>query len=672
MAKYDDIQSRIYNLKTKSIINEEMDMSMINYNLYNNSNLGKTISKITTDQINSNNLLESICNIIIKSQISIQEQKEIGDSLIRTLPNIQKIKKYKNSFYEVANKINNPLIKDKVNLLIECDRIINNQEKLVEYSKFDFIFENYFLNNDLETIVVESCDVIDSYKMKYETKLSVALENIIYNMDALKKEYDKKELVELVYEYFISSKEYKKENVDKVLREASIELDNILIDSILEGKNINKIKQKFKDMRHDGPITKEALEKTIHKAYIDSGQNIIEDLPNLLGCVRLALVLIIASYSLPLGIIVGIADHIISLKLNRVDIEKSIKYYKREKTKIESKKYSVSNAATVKKYDQLDKEYDNSIEKLEIYRDTLYTDKENEYRMMSESAENDPIRLQAEFITLCETVESYCKNSDIQDKLYNYIYKIDDSRDINILFNSLSESAVASSSLFDFDTIFRNLQNPNISGSLINNISKYKRKPKLDVNKDDVDILEEMIYYNNIYDILSENTITAKAKLLAINAKNKVQSLTDKEKMISNRIDTTFDKMKSDLENKNTNQNREAVIKGTILPSLSSLLKLVLGSYLVAIAVTPLLGIIGFVGGIALSKSATDKERRNILEEIDVQLELVEKKISLAENSNDMKSLEQLLRIQKRLKQERQRIVYHGSAKNYYVAKHKD
>ena len=154
MAKYDDIQSRIYNLKTKSIINEEMDMSMINYNLYNNSNLGKTISKITTDQINSNNLLESICNIIIKSQISIQEQKEIGDSLIRTLPNIQKIKKYKNSFYEVANKINNPLIKDKVNLLIECDRIINNQEKLVEYSKFDFIFENYFLNNDLETIVV--------------------------------------------------------------------------------------------------------------------------------------------------------------------------------------------------------------------------------------------------------------------------------------------------------------------------------------------------------------------------------------------------------------------------------------------------------------------------------------------------------------------------------------
>lgn len=671
MANFDDIQNRIYSLKEKNVLNEEViTMDIINHDLYNESNLINTISKISPQQINSNNLLERVLDVTIKSSIPIEEQKQLGNIFIRLLPRIEGIKKYKEKINEVADKLNNPYIKDNLKILIECDRIINNQEKLNQYSNFTYIFENYFINNDIETIVIESCDIIDSYKMKYETKLNVALENIIYNMDSIKAEYDKKELVELVYEYFCVNKNYKKENVEKILNESSINMNQASIKAILEGKATNKIKQNFKDLYRSNSVTKEALEQTIHKVYVDSGPNIIEDLPNLLGCVRLALILGIASWNLPLGIIIGIADHVISLKLNRVDIEKSIKYYKKEKTKIENKKYSVSNPATIKKYDQLDKEYDKSIEKLEIYRDKLYTEKENDDRLMSEGADEDVIRMVAEFTTLCTTIESFCENNDIQSKLYDYIATIDDTKEIKQLFESLSESAVVSRDILSIDNLYKKLDCPNIAGSLINSISKFKRTPVPD--EEDIDIFDEMVYYNDIYDILSENSFTAKAKLLAIKANNKVESLTDKETLISRKIDSTFDRMRDELNTKTTNQNREAVIKGTILPSLSALIKMVLGSYLVGVAVTPLLGVIGFVAGIALSKKATDKERENILGEIDIQLELVEKKISLAENNNDMKSLEQLLRIQRKLKQEKQRIIYHGSAKNYYIQKHKD
>ena len=52
------------------------------------------------------------------------------------------------------------------------------------------------------------------------------------------------------------------------------------------------------------------------------------------------------------------------------------------------------------------------------------------------------------------------------------------------------------------------------------------------------------------------------------------------------------------------------------------------------------------------------EKKEYILDEIDIQLEIVEKKLQLAENNNDMKAYEQLLRLKRQLESEKNRIIY--------------
>ena len=126
-------------------------------------------------------------------------------------------------------------------------------------------------------------------------------------------------------------------------------------------------------------------------------------------------------------------------------------------------------------------------------------------------------------------------------------------------------------------------------------------------------------------------------------------------------VDKFQDSIQKDLSNK----NREAVIKGRLLPSASAIIKLALASGIAGLA-NPVLGVITALGGLGAAAAGTKKEKQYILDEIDIQLKLVEKKQQLAESNNDMKSLEELMKIERKLKRERQRIMYR--LKNYYPA----
>ena len=88
------------------------------------------------------------------------------------------------------------------------------------------------------------------------------------------------------------------------------------------------------------------------------------------------------------------------------------------------------------------------------------------------------------------------------------------------------------------------------------------------------------------------------------------------------------------------------------------MIKLVTASAAMGMLINPVLGAITALGGLAASKRATQNERKYILSEIDIELKVIEKKLQLAESNNDMKAYEQLLRIQRQLESERNRIVY--------------
>lgn len=164
--------------------------------------------------------------------------------------------------------------------------------------------------------------------------------------------------------------------------------------------------------------------------------------------------------------------------------------------------------------------------------------------------------------------------------------------------------------------------------------------------------------------LLNEAGYVTKIKMMRNNLVKNATKLSDKEKELSKKMDNSLYRMQEKIEKELVSKNRESVIKGSILPSFSTTLKLAMTSGVVSI-VNPALGLITLMGGLATSKAATKKERKYILDEIELELKLVEKKIQLAESNNDMKALEQLMRIEQRLKKEHSRIFYNLKHRPY-------
>ena len=158
--------------------------------------------------------------------------------------------------------------------------------------------------------------------------------------------------------------------------------------------------------------------------------------------------------------------------------------------------------------------------------------------------------------------------------------------------------------------------------------------------------------------ILNEASPVTIMRMAQQKLKNKMKTLSDKEKQISRQIDYTVETLLNKLQTAAANDRREAVIKGSIIPSASKLIKTALATGAVY-AINPALAAIGALGGLGASKMATEKERRYILDEINIQLKVVEKKIQIADRNDDMKTLEQLLKVEQKLKKEKARIEYH-------------
>ena len=186
----------------------------------------------------------------------------------------------------------------------------------------------------------------------------------------------------------------------------------------------------------------------------------------------------------------------------------------------------------------------------------------------------------------------------------------------------------------------------------IKSIGKHRKE--LNKLKDkSADIIEEdtLIYVLEGMNIL--NTIKLAGQTLVTKAKK----LGVKEKQLADNMDSRLNEFVRKVEIATSTKKREQVIKGQVLPSFSNIFKMALASG-VSFLINPLFGLITTIGTIAVSKNATRKERMYILDELDIQLRVVEKKIQQAEMRSDTKQLEDLYRLETRLKKEHQRIKY--------------
>ena len=262
----------------------------------------------------------------------------------------------------------------------------------------------------------------------------------------------------------------------------------------------------------------------------------------------------------------------------------------------------------------------------------------------------------------CKELESY---PNPIDSIYDGLEDLDEDDFDNITNIALSEKGLVDlDKLYSLYESYRNIlhKSDNISkyrmtSCLQENMNKIKNSNIIEENNNRFEVYNDLVRLNEGLQAIQEtsvknNIIIAKEKL-----KKAALKFSDKEKTMSRQLDNALANFNDNLQTKLSNKNREAVIKGRILPSASTTLKIALASG-VAAMFNPVLAVIGALGALGASAAGTKKEKQFILDEIEIQLKLVEKKIQLAESNNDMKALEQLLKTEQKLKREKQRIIY--------------
>ena len=184
----------------------------------------------------------------------------------------------------------------------------------------------------------------------------------------------------------------------------------------------------------------------------------------------------------------------------------------------------------------------------------------------------------------------------------------------------------------------------------------YKRQVYEEVNVLD-DLLFEKCVIDEILNPINEGVNFSTMKLAMQNVKKKFKDLSTKEKQVCQTVDVNMSQFMKNTEKALTSDRREALIKGSMIPSFSKCLKsaMVVGGTAV---VNPVLGMITALGMIGCSKKLNNRERQLIYDEIETELKVVDKQIQIAENDGDMNQYRFLLQYQKKLERERQRIKY--------------
>ena len=102
-----------------------------------------------------------------------------------------------------------------------------------------------------------------------------------------------------------------------------------------------------------------------------------------------------------------------------------------------------------------------------------------------------------------------------------------------------------------------------------------------------------------------------------------------------------------------------------MIPSFSRCIKAGIGLTILGVLTNgPTIPIIVALGGFAVSKKLNDRERLLILDEIETELEVVEKELSMADSNNQMKKYRALLQYKKELQRQYQRIRYNIRTNN--------
>lgn len=463
------------------------------------------------------------------------------------------------------------------------------------------------------------------------------------------------------------------------ISESELIMDFDLFNEAFE-KHTNSVKDiinGFKIKRQKKPTD---VRTCISRIFTKSPNQIINGTPNFLSWLRMSYVLGATALNPILGGITLFVDQLIAMKLKRRDVSKAITAFKNE-SKIVKEKMKKADAEDKKNLKEYDKYLENGIKKLKEYEDSLLSDKELEAKLSDEEYNSDDEfdflkdNLEAtSFEKLFERSNQFSKEY-FTNNIKQYISIMDeDTIDTITDIACRYPSIISTSSLYsilkeNLDTIRSSDTNKWIRLECLNsNIRKLDPESTeyiVTSNDTDMDVfeiingLEDLFAEYSIMKSLSPKTESASSgiKMLSNKLKKMMQKVADMDKEASRKIDSAINTFISGMQRASKNENREAIIRGSILPSASKIVKAAILDAGVAL-VNPAIAIILALGQFALSKKSKTKERQFVLDEIEIEIEMCKRYLRQAEDQNDLEAQKKILRIQRNLERQRQRIRY--------------
>lgn len=479
-----------------------------------------------------------------------------------------------------------------------------------------------------------------------------------------------------------------------------IETDDEFERIIHEGIEKDDIKKMLNQFKKSNKKTIEGLRACITRIFVKPPELIIRNLPDIFAVIRTCVVLGLFLINPVVGLIGTITGYFLKLEISRKEMDRVIDQYYKEKERYQKKKNNAKDENTKEKYKKLIKQLDSDISKLEDFADDLYTEKDADKRKEDRYArqyasddddfgldfdfdfeESTQIELVEKMATLFESVSTY-NTSDLMATIRNSMDNISG----NDIYR-LTESIVLCNDIFDCPEYMNILEDTLLSTRLSTGIQRYGKIDSIHWSKDEVekvkydDLLNEdysSSHISTIYEVLLYKTevvddtleyirsvvnegedkgmsFMSKLNIAKENLKRTANKLKDKDRELSKKLDNNVDLFTKSAKNAMISDNREAIIKGKLLPSASKCVHLALATGL-AWLLNPVIAVIGVLGYIGTSKHLQEKERRLIFDEIEVEIEMCDKYLRIAEDKNDMKAVRNIMQTKRALERQRQRL----------------
>ena len=603
-------------------------------------------------------------NAISKTVDKVQDNlKKTGATVASNIPGSGNSNQGQQAQQETLNMIYQAACEN-----VTYDRIIRNYDKISKRFDFDkIVIENVIKKEDAIKEAVTICKLIDTYDMVDINKFKIATENYLFVLTKNACPHDTVPVVEAIADYFLTNSSEKM-------------------------KFVNALESTLTDMSNYNPFNSSDISKIVTK--IDRTDEDPEEVIDLVGgkvdafLAKFKFVPTLSEFERTLSemlIALGGKNYI-----NHVgDVIDTLNLINKDTT-VFFKKLVDFNSTFLSTYTGKDKplliksllntynKYSNKIDK------DIIDQMNSLVGSIKESFEIEIETLPAKLDMLIESLESI-NSKDAISLIRESIsrYSLEDIDDI---------TSVATMD----DSLLNKGQYKNILRGELHNARRNKYKTmddymridcikdnlgKLNAASDDSDAelsLDEAIIdtkikeacLNNIHDFakfpmtLKEMNIANTIAMASEKVKSKMGELSADLSNASRQFDAQMDQLKGLINTKDLeSENREAVIAGTILPKASRIVKLAITSD-VAYFINPAISVVVILGYLGMSMDAQSKERRKVLDEIDLELEMTNRYLKKAEDDGSLEKQRELLKIKKKLESQKARLMYNMAFKH--------